>query len=74
DSVCQVDERRCFGCGLCITACGDDALSLAPRAADQVKPPPESMPDWMMERAAVRQIDLGELEEVIGKLISRKSA
>jgi hypothetical protein len=32
------------------------------------------MPDWMMERAAVRQIDLGELEEVIGKLISRKSA
>jgi ferredoxin len=74
DSVCQVDERRCFGCGLCITACGDDALSLAPRAADQVKPPPESMPDWMRERAEVREIDLGELEEVIGKLISRKSA
>ncbi len=74
NGVCQVDERRCFGCGLCITACGDDALSLAPRPADEVKPPPESMPDWMMERAALREIDLGALEDVIGKLINRESA
>jgi len=32
------------------------------------------MPDWMMERAAVREIDLGALEDVIGKLINRESA
>ena len=72
DGLCQIDERRCFGCGLCIMACADEALSLVPRPADQVTPPPQSMPDWMVERAEVREMDLGQLEDVIGKLIRKK--
>jgi len=28
-SVCEVDERKCIGCGQCITACAYDAIALA---------------------------------------------
>jgi Fe-S-cluster-containing hydrogenase component 2 len=72
DGCCQVDERRCLGCGLCIMACADEALKLVPRPADRVTPPPQSMPDWMIERAEVRDIDSVQLEDVIGKLIGKK--
>jgi len=67
DSTCKVDERRCFGCGICVSACLDEALSMKPRPADQVKTPPGSLGEWMMERAAVRGLDPDKLEEVIGK-------
>ena len=68
DGMCKVDERRCFGCGICISACGDGALSLTPRSADQVKLPPESLGEWMMERAVARGIDLEKLEDIMGKI------
>jgi Fe-S-cluster-containing hydrogenase component 2 len=69
DGMCKVDEQRCFGCGICISACGDGALSLTPRSADQVKLPPESLGEWMMERAVARGIDLEKLEEIMGKIL-----
>jgi electron transport complex protein RnfB len=68
DGVCKVDEQRCFGCGICISACGDGALSLAARPASEVKTPPQSLAEWMMERAAVRKLDPQKLEDVIGKM------
>lgn len=72
NDVCQVDEQRCFGCGLCISACPDGALSLKRKPAKHVIPPPQSMPEWMTERAAARGIELAELENVIGKALSEK--
>jgi ferredoxin len=68
DNLCHVDQKRCFGCGLCITACPDEAISLISRPAAQMPAPPESMPDWMRERAELREIDPKQLEDVIGKL------
>jgi heterodisulfide reductase subunit A-like polyferredoxin len=68
DGMCKVDEQRCFGCGICISACGDGALSLAPRPAGQVKTPPESLGDWMMERAVARELDPEKLEDMMGKI------
>ncbi len=68
DGVCKVDERRCFGCGICISACEDGALSLAPRPASQVKTPPQSLGEWMMERAVVRGLDPEKLEDIMGKI------
>ena len=69
DSICKVDERHCFGCGICISACPDEELSLKPRPAVEVKAPPESLGDWMMERAAVRGLDPDKLTEVLGQTI-----
>jgi Na+-translocating ferredoxin:NAD+ oxidoreductase RNF subunit RnfB len=68
DDICHVDQRRCFGCGLCIMACPDEAISLISRPAAQMPAPPESMPDWIRERAELREIDPKQLEDVIGKL------
>jgi electron transport complex protein RnfB len=68
DGVCKVDEQRCFGCGICISACEDGALSLAPRPASEVKTPPQSLGEWMMERAVVRGLDPQKLEDVMGKI------
>jgi len=68
DDICRVDEQRCYGCGQCVLACGDEAIRLVPRPADKMPRPPESMPDWIRERAGSREIDLKLLEDVIGKL------
>lgn len=68
DGVCKVDFSRCFGCGICISSCPDGALSLVPRPAEQFKAPPESLGQWMMERAAVRGLDPQKLEEIMGRI------
>jgi ferredoxin len=68
DGICKVDLQRCFGCGICISSCSDGALSLVPRSTDQVKSPPGSLAEWMMERAAVRGLDPEKLEQIIGKI------
>jgi ferredoxin len=68
DGMCKVDEQRCFGCGICISACVDGALSLAPRPASQVKPPPQSLGEWMMERAVVRGLSAEKLEDIMGEM------
>ena len=68
DGICKVDERRCFGCGICVSACVDGSLSLVPRPAAQVKPPPQSVAEWMVERAVVRGMDLEKLESLLGKI------
>lgn len=68
DGMCKVDFSRCFGCGICISSCPDGALSLVPRPASEVKTPPQSLSEWMMERAAVRGLDPQKLEDIMGKI------
>ena len=68
DGICKVDLQRCFGCGICISSCADGALKLVPRPEEQVKSPPGSLAEWMMERAAVRGLDPEKLEQIIGKI------
>ncbi len=58
DEFAQVDEARCMGCGVCVLACPEDALALAARPAEQVKPPPSDEEAWRVSRAEARGIDL----------------
>lgn len=43
DTVVAVDLGRCIGCGVCVPACPESALSLANKAYEMV--PPETTED-----------------------------
>lgn len=56
-----VNEIRCVGCGICVPACPSEALGMLRRPEEQIKPPPATMKDWRLERAASRGRDLNEV-------------
>ena len=61
DAYIQINETRCVGCGVCIPACPDDALTLVRRPEDQIMPVPETHEDWLNERARARGIDINQV-------------
>jgi heterodisulfide reductase subunit A-like polyferredoxin len=58
DEVMDVNETRCVGCGVCVSFCPENALGLVRRPADEILPPPDTEPDWLIERAASRGLNL----------------
>ena len=52
-----LDPKKCIGCGLCITTCPTDAISLVPKASDKTQTPPASENDWFEARAQQRGVD-----------------
>ncbi|MBI5961712.1 MAG: 4Fe-4S binding protein, partial [Chloroflexi bacterium] len=58
DGDIQVDRRRCVGCGQCVLACTQGAMSLVRRPEAEIKPVPETLRDWQIERAAERGQDM----------------
>jgi electron transport complex protein RnfB len=59
--VMSVNRMRCVGCGQCVINCPDEAISLARRPADEVKPVPVTEHDWGAARAASRGLNLDEI-------------
>jgi Na+-translocating ferredoxin:NAD+ oxidoreductase subunit B len=55
----EVDARRCVGCGVCTLGCPEGALVLVARPEEDLPQVPETMQDWLAQRAEARQIDLG---------------
>ena len=49
---------RCAGCGVCVLACPQEALSLFRRPEAEVLAPPATEEDWRTARAAARGVDL----------------
>ncbi len=54
DDVAVVDLDRCIGCGLCVTTCPSEAMSLQKKPDDQLREPPASGRDVIMELARQR--------------------
>jgi len=46
DGVCNVIEANCYGCGLCVTSCPEEALSMVQKTAKELIPPPENDDAW----------------------------
>lgn len=61
DFMMQVDQVRCVGCGVCVSFCVEEALSLVRRPEDEVKPPPQTLMHWGMERALTRNLELSKI-------------
>ncbi|MGA9190465.1 MAG: 4Fe-4S binding protein, partial [Anaerolineales bacterium] len=52
-----LDDARCIGCGLCVTACPDEALVLMRKPDEEQRPLPKS---W-----AMANIKLGKVRGVL---------
>lgn len=59
DGISSVDNNRCIGCGVCGVKCPEDAIRLHER--DERSEPPESIIEWMTEKAMARGKDPTEL-------------
>jgi electron transport complex protein RnfB len=59
--VMSVNRVRCVGCGQCVINCPEEAISLARRPANEIKPVPATEHDWGAARAASRGLNLDEI-------------
>ena len=58
DLVMTVAVQRCVGCGICVTVCPEEALSLVRRPPAEIAPVPQRESDWRQARADARHLDL----------------
>ena len=59
--IMTVAAIRCVGCGVCVPACPEEALSLVRRPMEEIVAVPQSENDWRQARAATRHLDLSEV-------------
>jgi electron transport complex protein RnfB len=49
NDVAVIDRDRCIGCGLCVTTCPSEALSLKQKSDAEIRVPPERSQQTIME-------------------------
>ena len=55
--IFRVIEQRCIGCGLCVTTCPVEAVSLVAKPLPDRETPPKNEDDWFAQRAKARGVD-----------------
>jgi len=57
-----VNEKKCIGCGLCVSTCPAHAIELKRKPEDEQINPPKNDMDWLRERGRIRGVDFSEFE------------
>jgi Fe-S-cluster-containing hydrogenase component 2 len=55
NGVAVVDQRKCIGCGLCVTGCPNDAAELQRKPDHEIVEPPMDYTTWERERLSNRR-------------------
>jgi Fe-S-cluster-containing hydrogenase component 2 len=55
DDIATIDLNLCIGCGLCVTTCPEDALSLKQKTEDTLSVPPADGNELYMKIGTERQ-------------------
>jgi Fe-S-cluster-containing dehydrogenase component len=58
DGVVEINLARCIGCGLCVTACPEEALRLVLKPEAERRTPPATTLEQMMYMARKRGIEV----------------
>jgi electron transport complex protein RnfB len=60
DDAYVVLEDKCIGCGLCLSTCPSDAITLVRKSAEDIVLPPVNEEEWYERRAKARGVDHSE--------------
>ncbi len=57
-----VDPGRCIGCGLCVSTCPSESISLGHRKAEEYTPVPDDEKAWFAARGRERGVDFSQFQ------------
>ncbi|MGD8992978.1 MAG: 4Fe-4S binding protein, partial [Desulfobacterales bacterium] len=60
DGFNEVIREKCIGCGLCVSTCPSEAISLLRKQPEEIVPPPKNEMDWYEKRASERGVDFSK--------------
>jgi len=57
DSFYEVIQQKCIGCGLCVSTCPGEAITLVQKQPQDFEAPPKDQMDWFDQRGQARGVD-----------------
>jgi ferredoxin len=54
EAIAEINRVACAGCGVCTRVCPEGAIRLTKRAAEEIKPIPDTVDEWLEQRSQAR--------------------